>query len=243
MADEVGDFTAQDTIARANAAAPHLSVFEGDTLEFVLYVRNLGSEALWGASVEYAYDTSHLRLVPGSEGYTLRRNGIIRWENIALGGRQSALSGRIALVAASKGIVADTARIDTASLPAGFNLYRGYAESLNDIGTDSAIIFSHIKSWVKQGDMQIMTMFSPNGDGINDFFEIKELNDPKFADNQLTIFDRYGNAVYESARPYDQQWQGAGLPDGVYFYKLDLWLNGAKQTPIVGPIEIRRQKK
>lgn len=77
--------------------------------------------------------------------------------------------------------------------------------------------------------------FSPNGDGINDLFEIKGL--AKYKQVQLTIFNRWGNVVYESnnygAGPgKDGFWDGrikAGLrigsgpvPTGTYFYVLKL---------------------
>lgn len=77
--------------------------------------------------------------------------------------------------------------------------------------------------------------FSPNGDGLNDVFEIKGL--AKYQRVQLTVFNRWGNAVYESnnygAGPgKDGFWDGkarAGLkigsgpvPTGTYFYVLKL---------------------
>lgn len=70
---------------------------------------------------------------------------------------------------------------------------------------------------------------SPNGDGINDAFEIVGIND--YPGNHLAIFNRWGHKVFE-ASDYDNSWQGTSdspvtigngmLPKGTYFYVLDL---------------------
>ncbi len=64
--------------------------------------------------------------------------------------------------------------------------------------------------------------FSPNGDGKNDYFEIKGI-DVDIA-YQLMIFNRWGNVVYES-KQYQNNWngkdnQGKDLPDDTYFFML-----------------------
>ena len=69
----------------------------------------------------------------------------------------------------------------------------------------------------------ICNMFSPNGDGINDFLIL--VQHQTYPNNALTIFDRYGSEVFQQA-PYDSSWDGTGsngnLPKGTYFYILDL---------------------
>lgn len=66
--------------------------------------------------------------------------------------------------------------------------------------------------------------FSPNGDGINDFFVILPIT--AYPDNSLKIFNRWGAEVYY-LKPYDNSFNGIGsngndLPDGTYFYILKL---------------------
>jgi gliding motility-associated-like protein len=68
------------------------------------------------------------------------------------------------------------------------------------------------------------TGFSPNGDGANDAYVIQGLD--AFASNQLVVFNRWGNVVYERLN-YRNDWtgensQGDPLPDGTYFVILTM---------------------
>ncbi len=60
-------------------------------------------------------------------------------------------------------------------------------------------------------------IITPNGDGLNDFFVIKGLTSDAYPNNQLVIYNRWGKVVYESNN-YQNNFDGKGLPDGVYFY-------------------------
>jgi len=62
----------------------------------------------------------------------------------------------------------------------------------------------------------IPNVITPNNDGINDKFVIKNSENWKI---QLTIFNRWGNKVYEN-NIYHNDWDGSNLPAGVYFYFL-----------------------
>jgi gliding motility-associated-like protein len=63
--------------------------------------------------------------------------------------------------------------------------------------------------------------FSPNGDGINDHWVIKNLE--LFPDNELVVINRWGNEVL-TQRGYANDWNGSDLGEGTYFYilKVDL---------------------
>jgi gliding motility-associated-like protein len=64
--------------------------------------------------------------------------------------------------------------------------------------------------------------FSPNGDGVNDYFNIDGIGG--FPNNELTIFNRWGNQVYYAKgykNNWDGTWDGGNLPDGTYFYILE----------------------
>jgi len=70
---------------------------------------------------------------------------------------------------------------------------------------------------VQEFELQTYNVFTPNGDGINDFYEVPNLD--RYISNQLVVFNRWGERVYES-KNYSNDWDGGNLPDGVYFYIL-----------------------
>ena len=111
-----------------------------------------------------------------------------------------------------------------------------------DYGCDTTFSSSIIVLPVK---LKIPNIFTPNGDGINDFFIID--NDPSvdydneeneednsrgfehesynplsdyYLRTELTIFNRWGRIVYKSS-DYKNDWDGGKLPDGTYFYVLE----------------------
>jgi gliding motility-associated-like protein len=69
----------------------------------------------------------------------------------------------------------------------------------------------------------IPNAFSPNGDGINDTWNITALN--TYTDFDFAVFNRYGQLVYQS-KSYNQPWNGTyngkALPAGTYYYVLNL---------------------
>jgi gliding motility-associated-like protein len=70
--------------------------------------------------------------------------------------------------------------------------------------------------------LNIPNAFSPNGDGINDFWEIRHLSD--YPGSRVQVFDRYGKIVFNNtgyARPWDGNNNGSPLPSGVYYYIID----------------------
>ena len=68
--------------------------------------------------------------------------------------------------------------------------------------------------------------FTPNGDGINDTWEIKGLI--AYTQATVDIFNRYGIKLYHSvgyAKPWDGTYNGSPLPSGAYFYIIDTKVN------------------
>lgn len=60
-----------------------------------------------------------------------------------------------------------------------------------------------------------------DGNGLNDRWVIDELEDGRFADNELIIVNRWGETVYRKEK-YQNDWDGGDLPEGVYYYLLKL---------------------
>lgn len=65
----------------------------------------------------------------------------------------------------------------------------------------------------------IPNVITPNGDGHNDFFVIKNIeHNPNTA---VTIFDRWGKKVFENPN-YNNEWKADNLDDGTFFYVIDV---------------------
>lgn len=65
----------------------------------------------------------------------------------------------------------------------------------------------------------IPNTFTPNGDGINDTWDIQYLSE--YPNNTVDIYDRYGQKVFSSIGygvPWDGKYKGAYLPQGTYYY-------------------------
>jgi gliding motility-associated-like protein len=68
----------------------------------------------------------------------------------------------------------------------------------------------------------IPNIFTPNGDGMNDYFEVKVTGAKHF---HLRVFNRWGEMLFESTDP-KKMWNGGKqdyyAPDGVYFWTLEV---------------------
>jgi gliding motility-associated-like protein len=66
-------------------------------------------------------------------------------------------------------------------------------------------------------------VFTPNGDSINDYFELATMLPPDFCDQRFAsvkIFSRWGNQVYQS-KNRSFRWNGRGVSAGVYYYLVE----------------------
>ncbi len=80
-------------------------------------------------------------------------------------------------------------------------------------------------------DLFIPNIFTPNGDGSNETFFIRNKPDTNV---KLIVTNRWGKQVYSSG-DYQNNWDGEGQPDGVYYYLIDTGENSYK-----GWVEILR---
>ena len=66
--------------------------------------------------------------------------------------------------------------------------------------------------------------FTPNGDGLNDFFEVQG---NRIVDFEMQVFDRWGGIIFESSS-VELGWDGNNasgdqLDDGIYLYHIKLY--------------------
>lgn len=87
-------------------------------------------------------------------------------------------------------------------------------------------------------DYGVPNFFSPNGDGINDTWEINILQN--YPEATISIYDRFGKLLY-SFRGGDSGWDGTyaghAIQQGTYWYMIDF--HGARK-PITGHLTIVR---
>jgi gliding motility-associated-like protein len=84
----------------------------------------------------------------------------------------------------------------------------------------------------------IPNIFTPNADGKNDYFKIENIE--QYPKNSVQIFNRWGKEVFSSS-PYnnsDSKFDGKDLPDGVYFYIVNL--GDGTTEPKSGTVTINR---
>jgi gliding motility-associated-like protein len=86
----------------------------------------------------------------------------------------------------------------------------------------------------------IPNAFSPNGDGINEYWDLSRIT--LYPQSEVIIMNRWGEVVWKSEKGYPDPWngrdlKGKALPMDSYHYAIDLH-NGEK--PIVGHVTIVR---
>ncbi len=78
----------------------------------------------------------------------------------------------------------------------------------------NSITGDEVPVWV-QCQIIPTNVFTPNGDGHNDYFSLINLDD--YPNPTVKIYNRWGKLVYEN-ESYQNDWDGGDLPDGTYFY-------------------------
>ena len=115
----------------------------------------------------------------------------------------------------------------------------------SSVNTCQAPLISEVVT-IGPAEIIIPNAFSPDGDGINDQWEIQGLNEGKAY--QLSVYNRWETKVFETTN-YENDWTGTSnvqsfigadnkLPDGTYFYILT-WMDGS--PPLTGFLYIQRR--
>jgi large repetitive protein len=91
-------------------------------------------------------------------------------------------------------------------------------------------------------NLTIFNGFSPDGDGMNDYFTIRGIEN--YPDNDVILWNRWGNQVgsirgYNNLdKAWDGTWNGKNVPDGTYFYIINF--NDGVTKPVAGYVQIHR---
>ena len=120
-------------------------------------------------------------------------------------------------------------------------LARNYEADKMTVTTNDGCSASDDLQVIVLRSVEIPNAFSPNGDGINDTWQIKYLED--YTGATVSVFNRYGQFLFESpvggygAKPWDGTNKGNPVPVGTYFYIIKL---GSGKTPLSGSVSVIR---
>ncbi len=92
--------------------------------------------------------------------------------------------------------------------------------------------------------IDIPNAFTPNGDGVNDYFFPKQLSAQKITQFKMKIFNRWGELIFETnkkdSRGWDGQFNGKPQPEGTYVYIINAEINGTRPEHYQGNITLIR---
>ena len=109
----------------------------------------------------------------------------------------------------------DPTKLNPIATPPNDITYTLTVNSNCNVSTDEVFVKVYPK-------IEIPNTFTPNGDGINDTWNIPAI--AAFTNPKLKVVNRNGQLVFEStnAQPWDGKTHGKNLPTGVYYYTLYL---------------------
>lgn len=71
---------------------------------------------------------------------------------------------------------------------------------------------------IRPAEINIPNVFSPNNDGVNDTFNIENI---QFFQNEVSVFNRWGQPLLE-VKNYRNTWRAQDVADGTYYYVVRL---------------------
>jgi len=88
--------------------------------------------------------------------------------------------------------------------------------------------------------LKVPNVFTPNGDGRNEYFEIKNLSN--FPQNKLEIYSRWGDLIYQ-VNNYQNNWSASNLDPAVYFYQLTLYNSNTLGKTLTGWVGVLSERQ
>lgn len=107
-----------------------------------------------------------------------------------------------------------------------------------DCGTTDNVIVN------KDCYTDIPNAFTPNGDGNNDYFYPRQLLSEGVASFTMTVFNRWGQKIFETTRPNGRGWDGKfnekDQPMGVYLYQINVIMKNGRAEEYTGNVTLVR---
>lgn len=219
----IGPPTALSADLMINKNSESRSVAINETFEYLIRVKNNGAGIATMVKVQDVLppELSFEQLLSPALGFANYNVGskTILWEISKLDNGETA-DLKIRVKAINAGIIKNTATVTANETDPDIK---------NNTATDNKSIAGII----------IPNVFTPNGDGLNDTFEIPGLE--LFEANELTIVNRWGGTVYDK-KGYKNDWAATGLNEGTYYYLLKVKTAEDKWQVYKGFVTILRSK-
>ncbi len=99
--------------------------------------------------------------------------------------------------------------------------------------------------WIKRDCyLNIPNSFSPNGDGLNDYFLPRELLSSGLKTFKMNIFNRWGENIFTTTkidgRGWDGKYNNVDQPQGVFVYVIDVLYNNGVKKNFTGNVTLLR---
>jgi len=92
--------------------------------------------------------------------------------------------------------------------------------------------------------MNLPNVFTPNGDGVNDYFFPRDLLTSGATMFKMEVYNRWGEEVFSTESTDGQGWDGrfngTPQPEGVYIYVIDVSFKNGKTEHHQGNVSLLR---
>lgn len=200
----------------ATTASKNDKVKPGEELTYQIFIRNTGNAAAENITITDPVPQYTTFVLAGNNGNYNEGNGSVTWhiDKIPVGS-----TADVSMIVKtidnldSIPVITNTATVtDGTHTKPTAGCDPAVAGCSGDPGTVTA-------TTPGKSSLVFANAMSPNGDGKNDYFVIKGLE--KYPPATLSVFNRWGDMVFRS-KAYHNEWNGAGLSEGVYYYKLEV---------------------
>lgn len=202
-----------------------LTVSPGDIITYYIYVNNTGSTTIPSLSVSNTVPAGTEYEQGYDEFVYYRPSRTIFWtvSNLVASSTSTVrysvktdnnLAGYKSITNTAKvEVPEDSVRLTMACNPDDTGCELAYVTSIDVKGDRPGLFVSNV--------------VTPNNDGKNDYFYIRNLED--YQNSKVYIFNRWGAQVYYSNN-YQNDWRATGLAEGTYYYRIDLNKEGTYTT-------------